>query len=330
MSTQVQYSPYQDFFDGCVSGLLPILFVTLYGTKTSPYLGKFAYFMDDILVFGLLFFGPFVAMFIVESLQKSYIFVLFSITALYALFAMFMSVNAFLYSILNWIAKCTKFIFSTLLPNTTFVALFDIIETFLKKIFKKIVNRINKLLPTPLPKLLKPPLPPPLTILMLFLVIQNITWTVFSFKTNLTMPLYGKIFSLPILMSSLLIFQFPIKYHFFPIIFNLIYQMIWLAVILSNSYFQTKTYLALTILAVGRLLFYITDKDDRLSGGILNFISENAEKNIIEFNDHLHIFMFIYMLFLKWFCWPIYHMLVEIITYESMIKENKRNSQNQV
>ncbi|CAB5396128.1 unnamed protein product [Rhizophagus irregularis] len=84
-STQEQWTSYQDFYDGCVNGLLPILFLTIYGPKPSPYLGNLAYFIDDVLVFGLLLFGPFTAMFFIETLKEKYILGLFSTAIIYAL-----------------------------------------------------------------------------------------------------------------------------------------------------------------------------------------------------------------------------------------------------
>ncbi|GET03672.1 hypothetical protein GLOIN_2v1771635 [Rhizophagus clarus] len=56
--------------------------------------------------------------------------------------------------------------------------------------------------------------------------------------------------------------------------------MIWLSLFLSNNSYQTKSYLAMTIVAIGRVVFYMTDRGDRPSDGILNFISQNTENDI--------------------------------------------------
>ncbi|CAG8472475.1 13847_t:CDS:2 [Rhizophagus irregularis] len=145
-STQEQWTPYQDFYDGCVNGLLPILFLTIYGPKPSPYLGKFAYFMDDVLVLGLLLFGPFTAMFFIEILKEKYILGLFSV-------AIFYGGSALIFSIVSYV---------TIMSNN--YAQF-LVEGY--------------------------------SIAILF---QNITWIIFSFKSNTMMPLFGKIVS-PILLN---------------------------------------------------------------------------------------------------------------------------------
>ncbi|GBC24090.2 hypothetical protein GLOIN_2v1771635 [Rhizophagus irregularis DAOM 181602=DAOM 197198] len=146
-STQEQWTPYQDFYDGCVNGLLPILFLTIYGPKPSPYLGKFAYFMDDVLVLGLLLFGPFTAMFFIEILKEKYILGLFSV-------AIFYGGSALIFSIVSYV---------TIMSNN--YAQF-LVEGY--------------------------------SIAILF---QNITWIIFSFKSNTMMPLFGKIVS-PILLFN--------------------------------------------------------------------------------------------------------------------------------
>lgn len=208
-STQEQWTPYQDFYDGCVNGLLPILFLTIYGPKPSPYLGKFAYLMDDILVLGLLLFGPFTAMFFIETLKEKYILGLFSV-------AIFYGGTALIASISTYVPK----------SNKTFSQ-----SKYLMMGFQYAIS------------------------------FQNITWLIFSFKSNTMTPLFGKIVSIPILLLSFIVQYLPLRGLLVSIIIQLIYQMIWLSVFLSNNYYQTKTYIALTILAIGRVIFYITENE---------------------------------------------------------------------
>ncbi|CAB4404907.1 unnamed protein product [Rhizophagus irregularis] len=203
-STQEQWTPYQDFYDGCVNGLLPILFLTIYGPQPSPYLGNLAYFIDDVLVFGLLLFGPFTAMFLIETLKENYILGLFSVAIIYG-------GVAFICSISTYVTKGVK--------------------------IKKVT----------------------LIYFPLAILLQNIAWVIFSFKSNTMTPLFGKIVSIPILLFSLIVYYSTLRGFLVSIIIQLIYQMIWLSVFLSNNYYQTKTYIALTILAVGRVIFYITE-----------------------------------------------------------------------
>jgi hypothetical protein len=252
MSTQIN----QDFFDGCIYGLLPIIFLAIYGTRTAPYLGKIAYLMDDIFVFGLIFIGPFMAMLINENFNYTYINVCISITSTYAFFSILMALVAL--CIFTFQKICSLFLNNTLLielPTSE-----SLCKLYTHSLF---------------------------IALTIYIIFQDAMWFAFSFGTNITTSLYGKFCSVPILLVSLLIFipylHIPIKYHFIPITLNLIYQMIWLSLILSNNSYQTKSYLAMTIVAVGRVVFYITDRGDRPSGGILNFISQNTDNDMKSF-----------------------------------------------
>ncbi|CAB4494987.1 hypothetical protein RhiirA5_408929 [Rhizophagus irregularis] len=242
-STQEQWTSYQDFYDGCVNGLLPILFLTIYGPKPSPYLGNLAYFIDDVLVFGLLLFGPFTAMFFIETLKEKYILGLFSTAIIYGSFALICSIS-------TYVTKRNKPFMSTRLLMVIYF---------------------------------------PSAILF-----QNIAWTIFSFKSNTMTPLFGKIVSIPILLLNYMVYSLKFKGFLVSIIIQLIYQMIWLSVFLSNNYYQTKTYIALTILAVGRVIFYITenqkneDETDNVNEetkdvyGFLNFCLINPSEEFTE------------------------------------------------
>lgn len=266
MSTQTS----QDFFDGCIYGLVPIIFLVIYGTKTAPYLGKIAYLIDDFFVFGLIFIGPFVAIFINENFNYTYINACISITSTYTLFPILMTLIALLIFIFYKICNL-------LFKNKLLVKL-----PTLESLYKLYTHSM-------------------FIALIIYLIFQDAIWIAFSFGTNTTMPYYGKISSIPLLLTSLLIFIpcipikchcipcipiicIPIKYHFIPIILNLTYQVVWLSLILSNSSYQTKSYLAMTIVAIGRVVFYVTDRDNgRPSGGILNFISQNTENDMKSF-----------------------------------------------
>ncbi|CAB5212980.1 uncharacterized protein OCT59_003570 [Rhizophagus irregularis] len=263
MSTQIN----QDFFDGCIYGLVPILFLAVYGTKTAPFLGKIAYLIDDIFVFGLIFIGPFVAMFINKNFNDTYI-GLISFTSTYTFFPILMALITLLIFIIHKI--CNRFL----------------------------KDRLQFELPT-LESLYKLYTHSSFIALTIYLIFQDAIWIAYSFETNRQI---GKASSIASLLACLLIFMpylnylnylnipyiklnlhIPIEYQFIPIILNLVHQMIWLSLILSNSSYQTKSYMAMTIVAIGRVIFYVTDRDDRPSGGILNFISQNSEDGIESF-----------------------------------------------